>query len=330
MPSLVSFPDIARLKVVVLFLKVAQSQGISLSVPEGSMISFHNSPYYSHNHCLAIDLYSSNLAFGGSAPSPVDGIVRCIRRFESPGSKWFEAPKFEPLILVEGDENPKFLLKILHLNPSVQESDHVHVGNSLGTYLRSAYFHRWTDPHMHIEIRHPSDPIRARGGLPIAQINDIKTDAFSSCHVQNMSGRFSLVADEYALIEMDVPLSRLGYYSSLAASIDGVQGLLDCGIPHYESGGLLLPSMLGIRSTSTLRVNGEVIGRVSKVIDSSIVFDTLRTVVKVNEIPVLGLSLRLHVGDSRTVKVIPTDLSDFPYMEGDAAEILIQGLASER
>lgn len=293
------------------------------------MISFHNSPYYSHDHGSAIDLYPSNLVFKDSAPSPVDGVVRCIRRFKSPRSKWFEVAEFEPLILIESDEDPQFLLKILHLDPSVRENDRVYVGDTLGAYLRSGYFHRWTDPHMHVEVRDRLDPIRARGGHSIALINDIKTDAISSSHIQDMSGRFSLITEEYALIEMDSPLVKLGYYSSLAASLDGVQGILDSGIPQYKSGGLVLPSTLRSRSGSILRVNGSPIGRVSRVIDNSIVFDTLGLRVEVNGIPVLGLSLRLHVGGSRAVKVIPVAPSNFPYMEGDAAEISIQELTSK-
>ena len=101
-------------------MKVAWSHGISIHASEGSMISLHDSPYYSHDHGLAVDLYSSDLRLGESALSPVDGIVRCIRRFKSPRSRWFEAAEFEPLILIESDENPELLLKILHLNPSVR------------------------------------------------------------------------------------------------------------------------------------------------------------------------------------------------------------------
>jgi hypothetical protein len=138
-----------------------------------------------------------------------------------------------------------------------------------------------------------------------------------------------LITDEYALVEMSSPLVRLGYYSSLPASLGSVQGILDCGIPQYESGGLLLPSTLRARSGSILRINGSAIGRVSRAINNSIVFDTLRTGVEVNGISVIGLSLRLHVGGSRAVKVIPTEPSDFPYLEGDVAEISIQELTSK-
>jgi len=310
-------------------LKVARSGDILISVPEDSMISLHNSPYYSHNHGSAIDLYPSNPKFGSPAPSPIDGTVRYIRRFKSPESRWFEAPPFEPLLLVESDENPELLLKILHLDPSVKENDHVYVGDHIGTYLRSGYFHPWTDPHLHIEVRRRPDLIRARGGLPIDLLNNLESSPFTPSQISCISGQFSLITDEYVLVETRSPLPRLGYYSGLTASIGGVNGILDCGIPHYRFGGLYTPSTLGVRSLSILEINGRAVGRVCKSLNSTILFETLSARIEVNGIPILGLSLRLHLGDSRTVKIIPTDPSSFPFTEGDSAEISIQGAAPE-
>ena len=182
-----------------MYLKVARSGNVSLSVPEGSMISFHNSPYFSHKNRFAIDLYPPDPEFEAHALSPIDGILRSIRRFESPRSKWFSPPPFEPLMLIESNDDPKLFVKILHLNPSVQENDRVYIGDCIGTYLRSGYFHRWTDPHMHIEVRRRTVPIRARGGLPIDLINNSKSGMFPLCQDQEMSGRLSLVTDEYVL-----------------------------------------------------------------------------------------------------------------------------------
>jgi len=307
-----------------LFLNVAHSGGITLTVPEDSMVSFHNSPYYSHNQGSAVDLYPSNREFGASALSPIDGIVRSIRRFKSPTPKRFETSPFEPLVLIENEDNPAILLKILHLNPSVQENELVYVGDHIGTYIRSGYFSRWTDPHIHIEIRHRSDPIRARGGLPIHLLNNNTSKPPAFNQTCGMSGRFSLITDEYALVELNSSLPRLGYYSGLAASLGDVHGILDCGIPHYRFGGLHLPSMFGVSSPSILKIDGNTIGRASRTIHTSVVFETFRTRIKVNGIPILGLSLGLQIRDSRTIKMIPIDPSSFPFVEGDNAEISIQ------
>ena len=312
-----------------LYLKVARSGNVSLSVPDGSMISFHNSPYYSHRHGFAVDLYPLDSEFEALALSPIDGILRSIRRFKSPRSKWFNPPPFEPLMLIESDDDPKLFLKILHLNPSVQENDHVYIGDCIGTYLRSGYFHRWTDPHMHIEVRRRTDPIRARGGLPIDLINDIKSETFPLCQDQEMSGKLSLVTDEYVLVEMDSSLPKFGNYSGLAASIGSVQGILDCGIPHYKFGGLHLPSILKVGSPAIMEINGKTIGLVSKSLESTILFKSLRTRMEIDGIPILGLSLSLHVGNSRTIKVIPTDPSTFPFGKNDRVTISIHGVDPE-
>jgi murein DD-endopeptidase MepM/ murein hydrolase activator NlpD len=294
-----------------------------LAVPEDSTISFHNSPYYSHNQGSAIDLYPSNRDFGTPATSPVEGIVRSIRRFKSPTSKWFETPAFEPLILVENKDNPGLLIKILHVDPSVQEGEPVYIGDQIGTHIRSGYFRRLTDPHIHIEVRHRSDPIRARGGFPIRLLNGNESKPFAFDQIRDISGRFSLITDDYALVELDSPLPMLGYYSGLAASLGDVSGVLDCGIPHYRFGGLHLPSMSRVDSLDILKIGDNVVGRVCKSVNGFIVFETLNPKIMVNTIPILGLSLGLHVGDSRTIKVIPVDPLSFPFVEGDKAEISI-------
>lgn len=310
-------------------MKAAQSRQIVLYAPEDSMISLHNSPYYSHNHGSALDLFPSTLEFGIPGLSPVSGIVRSVQRFKSPTSKWFETPPYEPLILIEIEDDPGFFTKILHLNPTVEENDRICVGDHLGTYIRSGYFHPWTDPHMHIEVRHSTDPIRARGGLPISLPDGLQFSTSTVDKTQEISGEFSLIKDEYALIELDSPLTRLGYYSGLAACAGDVFGILDCGIPYYGLGGLHFPSISRIRLPSVLKINRSNIGLANRILNSSVVFETSRTNVKVNDISVLGLSLRLHIGNSRTIKIIPTLSSSFPFVEGERANISIQGVDTD-
>jgi murein DD-endopeptidase MepM/ murein hydrolase activator NlpD len=228
-------------------------------------------------------------------------------------------------MLIESHNDPERLLKILHLNPSVQENDHVRIGDCIGTYLRSGYFHRWTDPHMHIEVRHRTDPIRARGGLPIHLINDIKSRTFSLCQDQKISGKLSLVTDEYVLVEMDSPLPKLGNYSGLVASIGNVQGILDCGIPHYKFGGLHLPCISRRVLPDTMKINSKTVGLVSKNLESGVLFKSVKTKIEICGVPILGLSLNLHVGESRIIKAIPIDPSTFPFVENDSVVITFRG-----
>jgi hypothetical protein len=64
--------------------------------------------------------------------------------------------------------------------------DVVEVGKPLGILLRSGFFDFWTDPHIHVEVRSPSDPIRAMGGFMLERL--IKLDTVTGLTKELLGG----------------------------------------------------------------------------------------------------------------------------------------------
>ncbi len=90
-------------------------------------------------------------------------------------------------------------VKILHVELSVRVGDVVEPGQGLGTLLRSGFFDFWTDPHIHIEVRKPSDALRARGGFRFQRL--MKPDVSEA--VKELTGTVVDVTSEYSLVALD-------------------------------------------------------------------------------------------------------------------------------
>ncbi|TFH16201.1 hypothetical protein E4H04_06990, partial [Candidatus Bathyarchaeota archaeon] len=143
---------------------VVESRGVKLHCPVEGRYAFYNSPYPSHQENTGVDIYPGD-GFGGEAPSPVDGEVILIRRVKAPRGHGFEASDHDTVVVIRNRENPDTVSKLLHIDPFVEVGENIHVGEPLGTTLRSGYYGWGTSPHVHVEIRSPQDPIRARGGF---------------------------------------------------------------------------------------------------------------------------------------------------------------------
>ncbi|MFN3621592.1 MAG: peptidase M23, partial [Nitrososphaerales archaeon] len=230
-------------------VEVASSMGVSLYAPSDGFVSFFNSPYHPHIELSALDIYTGSRRFGSEALSPVRGRVRRIYAFEPPASTWFNAPKLEHLVLIECFENEEVLAKILHIQPSVKEGDEVDVGSPLGYYIRDGYFHPWTDPHMHIELKRCSDPLRARGGYRLKPLitKQIYVDGALD-EKKSYSGIVVKLGERYVIVDLDAPFAYLEPFFGLAAQTGYSIGLIDGGVPHYQWAGLLGLEYAGISS----------------------------------------------------------------------------------
>lgn len=206
-------------------IPVANVDNITIKCPAEGRFSFFNSPYIAHRTFTGIDIYPPS-DFGESAPSPVLGKVVMIRKIKCPKSGEFKASTYDYVILIKSIENPCRIIKVLHVDPSIKVGDTVEPGQELGFLLRSGYFDFWTDPHIHVEIRKPEDPIRARGGLKLQstlKMKDLKIKSESS-----LKGTVLTVKPEYLLILLEDNL-RYG----LTVKAGGYVGVIDGGIPHY-------------------------------------------------------------------------------------------------
>ena len=209
-------------------IRVASSEGIDIYCPADGKFSFFNSPYFAHRNFIGIDIYP-NLGFGKPAPSPVNGEVIGIREVGFFESRNFKCSSKDYVILMKSLENEERIIKIIHVKPSVKVGEKVIVGGELGSLIRSGFFDFWTEPHIHVEVKDPSNPLRARGGYKIRrvmQVNENETEGFIAN--EGLSGLVIESKSEYSLIALNNDL-RCG----LPADLNGKIGFIDGGIPHY-------------------------------------------------------------------------------------------------
>ncbi|MEM2454469.1 MAG: hypothetical protein ABIM44_06565 [candidate division WOR-3 bacterium] len=294
-------------------VKVASSEGVSIYCPEGGKFSFFNSPYPAHGACAAIDVYPSR-DFGSVAPSPVSGEVKEIRRVACPEKNSFKSSNYDYVILLQSLENPKRWIKILHLEPVVGVGDIINVGDDLGILLRSGFFDYWTDPHIHIEIRDPLDPIRARGGFKIKR--SIFNSPNQADNIEELRGIIVESKMEYALMVLDKELKY-----GVPVKVDEEIGFIDGGIPHYGFFGIHIFSETPHKSlVKFCDIN---IGVIEHVYPNMCVARCLNQVFKVKNLPV-KLSFYLYLSKP-LIKIIPGEIGKLKLERFEEASIIISG-----
>jgi hypothetical protein len=233
------------------------------------------------------------VGFGCEAPSPVEGEVVAIRAVRCSEGRGFEASTLDYVILLRSLENPERWIKVLHVKPRVHVGDIVRVGEPLGFLLRSGFFDFWTDPHIHVEVRSPSDPIRARGGFMLERL--MKLGAANGLP-EELSGVVVESKPEYSLISLN---SGLG--CGLPVDVNGKVGFLDGGIPHYGYFGVHVSGKPS--KGSVVKLCGVKVGVVESVF-SGICIAVCCSNFKLEGKPV-GLSTHIHLSDNYLLKVVP-------------------------
>jgi hypothetical protein len=204
-------------------IPVAGVDGVTIHCPSEGRYAFYNSPYPAHRLSTGIDIYPGT-GFGELVGSPVSGRVTLVRNVRAPKARKFRDHGHDTVILLESRENPERVIKLLHVEPSVQEGDVMETGQNLGTLIRSGYFGYSTAPHIHLEVKRPGDPLRVRGGLRFERLQEIG-------NVPELGSLECLVhrsVEEYAEIEIS-GASQWG----LQCEAGGTPGVLDGGIPYY-------------------------------------------------------------------------------------------------
>ncbi|HDI53174.1 MAG TPA: hypothetical protein ENF89_03370 [Candidatus Bathyarchaeota archaeon] len=289
---------------------VAEARGVEVYCPIDGWISFFNSPYPAHKSMTGVDIYPG-LEYGEAAPSPIEGRLIAVRRVKAPRGRLFRDAGYDVLTLYESVENPRVVVKMLHLEPIIDVGERIGVGDELGLLLRSGYFDFWTSPHIHIEVREPSDPIRARGGHPFKRL--LRPEIGDP--PEELRGRVIEARPEYILLELE------GRRGGLAARVDGVPILLDGGIPHY--------GFLGLHASTSIegevvRLCGKPLGRVERIFGDCALARFEGLGFRVGGHPV-GLSLYLSVGSKASVKLIPERPGAIYEEAGEELEIEFSG-----
>ncbi len=287
-------------------MPVAESMGVRVHCPREGRFSLFNSPYPGHRLKSGVDVYPS-LLFGGAAPSPIEGEVLKVRRIKAPRGRGFADAGYDVVTLLRPTDNPGVVVKLLHVDTRLSTGDHVDLGDEMGPLLRSGYYGWGTSPHIHVEVREPSDPLRARGGH-IIQVLAGFSDAEPA---EEIAGEVLLTQPEYALM-------RLGSHGAgLTGELDGEPGVVDGGIPYY--------GWLGFHTerptVGTVRLLGEPIADVKELKDRAAIADTRGFRFTLEGEPLLGLSLYLTPRPEPIVKILPRRIGGLALSLGDAVSV---------
>ena len=190
--------------------------------------SCYNSPYPAHDRGCAVDLYPDSNA----GLSPVPGEVVATRTVRCPSKPY--AVEEDHLIVVDvaddwaGGRGADLLARVLHVDPAVEAGDWVEAGDSLGEMVRSGFFGRWVDNHVHLGFRpREANPYRASGSLPVAPAVPVQGARWD--------GTGAVVETGETFVRLDAPAHPdPGTWASVAAD-DGTP--LDGGLVHYTGGG---------------------------------------------------------------------------------------------
>ena len=188
--------------------------------------SLYNSPYPAHDRARAVDLYpDSNVGV-----SPVAGEVLDTRTVGCPDREY--AADHDHLIVIdEGDR----VARVLHVEPAVEAGEEVAVGDPLGKMVRSGFFGRWVDNHVHLEFRERAkNPYRASGSLPLVADADVGPLAWD--------GTGTVVETGGSYAALDAPTaggdaSGTGDAGFTALADDDGRPL-DGGLSHYAGAGV--------------------------------------------------------------------------------------------
>ncbi|MGC8849857.1 MAG: hypothetical protein ACP5QI_05225, partial [Candidatus Bathyarchaeia archaeon] len=289
-------------------VKIGEAGGVEVYSYWNGFFSFANSPYYAHRRLSAVDIYPPRGLL--EALSPVDGRIRFVKAISS---------GMDYAIILESLDDPNVSIKILHVRPELglKPGDKVGVGEGLGRIVWSPFYDFWTDPHIHVEVRPTSDPLRARGGF------ELNLEALTERLTFNLSQeaeepspkalRVEEVNERYALLKGagSVPC----FASPFQLSLKGFTGYLEGGIPHYGH-------------CATIGIGGRPKGTRLKILGVDVFLDYSRrgylhfkyekVKVKVNGEPYRGLSVYMN---DRYVKLIPLKIGGINLREGDEAII---------
>jgi len=272
--------------------------------------SFFNSPFPAHQLFTGIDIYP-NCEFGDFAPSPIKGRVVNIRRVKCSEKSSLQVSSFDYVTLLQSLDNPERLVKVLHLAPSINCGEAVEVGQDLGRLLRSGFFNFWTDPHLHIEVRHPSDPLRARGGFRLQLMMNIDY----TTPLKDLCGTVTMVKPEYTLISLE-----RSSIQGVTVDVGGKTGILDGGLPHYGWVGVHM--MEEPSNGDAVNLCGKPIASIRAVSGNMLLAKCRDVRIQVNGVEV-GLSLYLFPATNQ-IKLIPRKLGSLKLEKFEEVSLDIQ------
>ena len=290
---------------------MASAEGVTIHCLEEGKFSFFNSPYPAHRLSTGMDVYPER-GFGDAAPSPVHGEVTLVRKVRCPQSRSFKDHGHDVVLLMRSLENPEKVVKMLHVEPSVEPGDVLEPGQPLGTLIRSGFYGFATHPHIHVEVRKPSDAIRARGGHHLCRLTEVTPGRV----MDELVGTVTRSIPEYSIVR----LRGAGPWG-LTGSIGGVPVILDGGLPYY---GWLGAHYEEVPRGDKIELCGSIIAEIRERRERTCVADCADFSFSIDGMPV-GLSIYLHPRAAPEVVIIPHRIGVLKLEEGEEVAVNLEG-----
>ncbi len=298
------------------FYDIVKMDDIRVSIPQTSHFSIGTSPYYAHQHGLAIDIYQNLTLENYKVLSPISGKILKVKSLAAPKPKFSDGINVDYLILISDPSNPEILWKIMHVNPNVQVGDQIEVGDLLGKTIRNGYFAYWSSPHLHLEIRPINDAIRARGGKSFSLAIRKKTILNKFSEEINVNQ----IPIEIHSVYPEMILARLPkhYYHNLfpfygvKTRFSNLDCLLDGGIPHYKTGTVIFEQKYTSYNLDPVYLGARKIGIIHEMSGQFGFFKFENIKFLLNDKEIRGVSLYL-ANFLPLIKLIPYNKNEFSF-----------------
>ncbi|TFG21882.1 MAG: hypothetical protein EU532_14820 [Promethearchaeota archaeon] len=304
---------------------IIETEDVEVFLDEKSHFSIGTSPYYAHQHALAIDFYQHLELENYTAISPVEGEIVKIRELIAPRPKFSNGIAKDYLTLVRNPKNNGIVYKMLHVKPFLQVGDKIKQGDYLGQTIRNGYFAYWSSPHIHLEIRSETDAIRATGGKEFSLLinnfqEPIERDSIKSIPIEVISKlpEFLLVRlpNEYYL--------DFGQFTGVEANIDNnFSCILDGGIPHYKHGTVISNQNTKLLPNSSVFLGDIKLGILNNTSGKFGFFEFEPLCISLNKIEIRGISLFLSK-KFPLLKIIPYEINQFKGISGNENYLRIE------
>lgn len=242
-------------------------EDIRVSILQNSHFTIGTSPYYAHQHGLAIDIYHNLSLENYSVVSPVSGRVIKTKKLIAPRAKFKGGLDNDYIIIVQNSDNADVVYKILHIKPKVSVGDFLEIGDIIGNTIRNGYFAYWSSPHLHLEIRPQDDPLRARGGKDFSlatEISNIMDDLDGNHFLEEIPIEIHSVYPEFLLANLPT-----NYYYKIKpiygvkGNVEDINCIIDGGIPHYKYGTAIFQDDSDVKTKSSVYLGHYQIGSIS-------------------------------------------------------------------
>jgi hypothetical protein len=300
------------------FYNIVKMDNVQISIPKTSHFSLGTSPYYAHQHGLAIDIYHNLTLENYGVLSPISGEVLKIKTLKAPKPKFLNGVDNDYLILVSNPSNSEILWKIMHVKPKVKVGDQIEIGDPIGNTIRNGYFAYWSSPHLHLEIRPFNDAIRARGGKNFSlaiEKNNIIEEPSDKINLTNIPLEIDSIYPEIILAHFPKHFyqKRAPIYGT-KVRVNHLDCILDGGIPHYKIGTILFQQEYNPDTYHSIYLGPHKIGTIHELSGQFgfFKFDTIEFLL--NNKKIRGISLYL-ANFLPLMKILPYKKNEFSFKQ---------------